>query len=92
MVAAKPDGGWTSDSDGDITVALRAKDRTDGTTANAMGVYAFDVGTDPNNPARARWNWDFSIDSGSDTLDAYDYYVVLDSDPSDCVSVQRSML
>lgn len=78
-----PDTGWTSESGNGITLALRGKQRYPSTsTANVNGVYSYATGLIPPNNNRAVWNWEFSINSGTATLDAYDYYVGVDLDPS----------
>ncbi len=80
--SGNPDTGWATDSGSDITLALRAKNRETASTANTAGVYSEPVGLQAPNNNRARWNWEFSINSGAVTLDTYDYYVGIDSDPS----------
>jgi hypothetical protein len=70
------------DTDSGITLALRAKNRETASTTNVNGVYSEPVGYQAPNNNRARWNWEFSIDSGDVNLDAYDYYIVVDQDPS----------
>jgi hypothetical protein len=54
---------------------------------NVNEVYAYDVGTVPPANNRAKWNWEFSINSGAANLDvAYDYFVAVDTDPSRCIN------
>jgi hypothetical protein len=85
--SGNPDTGWTTDTASGVTLALRGKDRDNGATPQPTtpGVYEFPTGFSINNPARAKWNWEFSIDSGSVNLsDDYDYYIAVDVDPSEC--------
>lgn len=85
--SGNPDTGWTANSANGITLALRGKDRVTGSTANTSGVYGpYALGTVPPNNNRATWNWEFSINSGSVLLNAYDYYVAIDSDRSQCIN------
>lgn len=90
-----PDDGWTTNSGSDITpaisastvegptVALRAKNREDASTANASGVYLEPAGLQAPNNNRARWNFEFSIDSGGQFLsENFDYYLGIDMDHS----------
>src|SRR5580765_2377013 len=57
--SGNPDTGWTTDTSaaGGIVLGLRGKERDTASTANASGVYSYATGVDPNNAARARWNW-----------------------------------
>lgn len=80
--AGNPDTGWTADSDGDVILGLRAKNREDASTANTSGVYSEPTGLQQPNNNRARWNWEFSINSGVNVLNAYDYYIEIDTDRS----------
>lgn len=85
---ANPDTGWTTDTNNGITLALRGKDRATGSTANVNGVYgpyATGLVGSPV-PNRATWNWEFSINSGMVNLSAYDYYVGIDTDRSQCIN------
>ena len=90
--SGNPDVGWTVDADNGITLALRSKDRSDGSTTNTSGTYNEQPGYDPIQFAkvppvlRAKWNWEFSINSGTSTLDTYDYYLGVDTDLSVGVS------
>lgn len=84
--SGNPDTGWTTASDGDLTLALRAKNRETASTANVSGVYTEPVGLQAPANTRARWNWEFSISSGSSNLDAYDYYLEIDTDHSTGIS------
>jgi hypothetical protein len=76
-----PDTGWTSETANGITLALRGKNRDTGATPNSLGVYTFATGLNIAG-TRARWNYEFSIDSGASFLSAYDYYLSVDLDPS----------
>lgn len=79
--SGNPDTGWTTGTGEDgITLALRAKNRETGSTANVSGTYYEPVGLQAPNNNRARWNWEFSVDSGPVTLDQYDYYIGIDLD------------
>lgn len=80
--SGNPAAGWTDDVSGDIQLALRAKNRTTGDASNVNGVYTY--ATAP--ATRGLWNYEFSINSdigdGSTKLTAYDYYLSVDTDPS----------
>jgi hypothetical protein len=83
--SGNPDTGWTADTSNGIQLALRAKNRVDGSTTNATGVYSFPVGPAP----RGAWNYEFSINSdvtnGTTPLSTYDYYISADDDSSQCI-------
>lgn len=79
--AGNPNTGWTVSSDQGVTVALRAKNRENGSTANINGVYSEPAGFLPGN-TRAKWNFEWSVDSGLVNLDNYDVYLAIDNDPS----------
>jgi len=83
-----PDTGWTSDTGSGMTLALRGKNFDTGATPqpNTLGTYEFATGVAANNAARAKWNWEFSINSGSAALNAVDFYVGIDTDPSQGIS------
>ncbi|MBC8096679.1 MAG: VPDSG-CTERM sorting domain-containing protein [Akkermansiaceae bacterium] len=82
-----PNTGWATDTGSGITLGLRGKNRHPATsTANVNGVYSFATGLIPPNNNRAVWNWEFSINSGTALLPAYDYYVGIDLDPSQGIS------
>lgn len=73
--SGNPDTGWTSEQGSNgIEVAMRGKHRVTASTANVNGTYSFPTGLQPAT-TRAIWNWEFSINSGSVKLDAYDYYL-----------------
>lgn len=78
-----PDTGWTIDSNGQIEVGLRAKNRTTGATDNVNGVYSFATAPSP----RGLWNYEFYMNSdvvnGVVPLDSYDWYLGVDQDSSD---------
>ncbi len=80
--SGNPDTGWTESPGGDVMLAMRAKNREDGNTTNASGVYSMPVGYQVGVINRARWNFEFSMNSGLDKLDKYDYYLGIDTDPS----------
>lgn len=81
--SGNPDTGWTADNGANgITVALRAKNRTNGDTTNASGVYSFASAP----PTRGLWNYEFSINSGGVNLSTYDYYLSADGNPSGCIT------
>lgn len=80
--SGNPDTGWTTETGEGITVALRGKNRATAETANVNGTYSFPTGVQPAT-VRAIWNWEFSINSGAQSLaDAADYYIAIDLDPS----------
>jgi hypothetical protein len=84
--SGNPDAGWTTDTASGITLALRAKNRTTGATPNVNGVYSFATGVVPPANNRAIWNYEFSVNSGGSFLNAYDYYLSIDTDASQGVS------
>lgn len=77
-----PNDGWTVSNDAGLQLALRAKNRETASTANASGVYSEPTGLQAPNNNRARWNWEWSISSGTVPLNTFDYYVKIDLDPS----------
>jgi hypothetical protein len=79
--SGNPNTGWAADTSNGIELGLRAKNRDTGSTTNLNGVYTFNVGAAP----RGEWNYEFSINSGTDPLSTYDYYISTDGDPSKCV-------
>lgn len=84
--SGNPNTGWTQNSNGNLSVAMRAKSRVlpaPASTANVNGIYAEDTGY---TGVRAKWNWEFSINSGNVNLNAYDYYLGIDTDISVGVS------
>jgi hypothetical protein len=85
--SGNPDTGWTSEFGNGIELALRGKNRDTGATPqpNTLGVYEFATGPAAN-PARAKWQYEFSINSGTPTLAFYDYYLSIDLDPSQGIS------
>lgn len=80
--SGNPNGGWATDSGSGITLALRAKNRNTGATPNVNGVYSFATGFSSPANNRALWNYEFSINSGSSFLGAYDYYLSIDTNPA----------
>ena len=87
--SGNPNTGWTADTTNDLQLALRAKNRDTGATTNTAGTYTFANAASTINPARASWNYEFSINSdvaGADPLATYDYYLSVDGDPSECIS------
>jgi len=89
--SGNPNTGWTADTSGDIQLALRAKNRTNGSTTNVNGTYSFATAPAP----RGLWNYEFSINSdinGTDPLTTYDYYLAADQDPSECINYSTSVV
>ncbi len=80
--SGNPNTGWTVDESGGVKLALRAKNREDANTFNISGVYPEPVGVVAPNNNRAKWNWEFSIDSGTVPLNTYEYYLNIDMDRS----------
>ncbi len=82
-----PPSGWAIDSNGEIEVGLRAKNRTTGSTVNVNGVYHFDTALAP----RGEWNYDFHLNSdivnGTAPLSNYYWWLSVDRDPSQGISV-----
>lgn len=62
--SGNPDHGWVSSTATDGSVlALRANNRNNGVVPNnGDSSYSFPIGTDPANPARAIWNFAFSVE------------------------------
>lgn len=77
--SGNPDTGWTADTENGITLALRAKNRTNGATpTDGFGTYTF-----ANAPApRGLWNYDFSISTGTAPLTTFTYQLKVDRDPT----------
>lgn len=84
--SGNPDTGWTTATDGNVVLALRAKNRETASTLNVSGIYAEPVGLQAPNFNRARWNWEFSVNSGTNKLDAYEFYLEVDVDRSTGIS------
>jgi len=84
--SGNPAEGWTDSVSGELQLALRAKNRTTGDASNVNGVYTFGSAPAP----RGLWNYEFSINSdisgGETKLTAYDYYLSIDTDPSQGVT------
>ena len=80
--SGNPNTGWTADTSNGITLALRAKSRLNGSTSNVNGTYTYATAPTP----RGEWNYEFSINSGTDPLATYDYYLSTDGDPSQCIN------
>lgn len=81
--SGNPDGNWVVDTGSGISLALRAKGRNDTPYAGTMpndgaGTYTF--GTQVG--AKGPFNYEFSINSGTPMLNAYDFYLVVDQDHS----------
>lgn len=90
--SGNPDTGWTTDTGGGIELGLRAKNRDDGSTPNVDGVYSFPTGFAVNNPARALWNFEFSIDVGAQSLSMFDFYLGIDLDAGAGVNYVSSLI
>ncbi len=86
--SGNPDSGWTTATNGSLTLALRAKNRENASTVNASGVYSEPTGYQAPNNNRARWNFEFSISTGTPPLNTADYYLQIDLDPSTAVAYQ----
>jgi hypothetical protein len=88
-------GGWTVDTQNGIELGLRAHVRYDVTddqpknvfNSNGDGTYSHAAGAPASNPTRARWNFDFSINSGSaQNLNMLDYVLMMDHNPTAATS------
>lgn len=77
-----PDVGWNAETQNDVTVALRAKNRTTGDTTHVDDTYYMPVGFAPGSITRAAWNFEFSIRTGNGPVGQLDYYLLVDLDPS----------
>lgn len=83
-------GGFTVNTAGGVEVGLRARERfdlvtnlpTDVTGSNGNGTYNQNAGEPPGFPAsnRARWNFDWSINTGTANVGAYTYRLGIDFD------------
>ncbi len=77
--SGNPNTGWTAETENGITLALRAKNRTNGSTpTDGLGTYSFANAPGP----RGLWNYEFSINSGTAMLTAFTYVLRVDRDPS----------
>lgn len=87
-------GGWTVDQANGVEVGLRAKIRFDVSddlpkntfNSNGDGTYNHAAGAPAGNPTRARWNFEWSVNSdyqgsSNDVLTDYLYVLELDFDP-----------
>lgn len=90
--SGNPDTGWTTGTGGGIELGLRAKNRDDGSTPNVDGVYSFPTGYAVNNPARALWNFEFSIDVGAQSFSMFDFYLGIDMDAGAGVNYVSSLI
>lgn len=90
--AGNPDTGWTTGTGAGLELALRAKNRDTGATPNVNGVYSFNTGVSTLNPSRALWNYEFSIDVGSQSFSMYDFYLGIDLDPGAGVNYTTSLI
>ncbi len=90
--SGNPDTGWTTGAGGGIELGLRAKNRDDGSTPNVDGVYSFATGYSVNNPARALWNFEFSINVGAQMFSMYDFYLAIDTDAGAGVNYVSSLI
>jgi hypothetical protein len=78
--SGNPNHGWVSSTAPDNSVlALRANNRNNGVVPNnGDSSYSFPIGTDPANPARAIWNFAFSVEEpGGLTSKPNDYILSL---------------
>jgi hypothetical protein len=83
-------GGFTVSSGGGVEVGLRARERydlatdspTNVTGSNGNGTYSQNAGEPAGFPAsnRARWNFDWSINTGTAAVGAYTYRLGIDFD------------
>lgn len=91
--SGNPDTGWTTGAgNGGVKLGLRAKNRDDGSTPNVEGVYSFPTGFSVNNPARALWNFEFSIDVGAQSFSMYDFYLGIDRDSGAGVNYVNTLI
>lgn len=86
-------GGWTIDRVGDVELGLRAHVRysipgdapTNDFFSNGDGTYSHNVGAPAAQPTRARWNFDWSINSdtgdGNTFLSGFDFFLGIDTNP-----------
>lgn len=80
-------GGFTTDTGSDVEIGLRARERhdlatnapTNVTGSNNNGTYNQNAGT-PGSPTRARWNFDWSINTGTAFVNNYTYLLGMDFD------------
>jgi hypothetical protein len=77
--SGNPNTGWTAVTDNDIQLGLRGKTTSGGATPNdGAGTYNFAVGT--------VWNYEFSINSGNNNLNTYQFYLAVDGNSSQGVN------
>jgi len=83
------DNGWTAQTGNGVELALRARERfpvpTNNVPSNGAGTYTFSDTTAYslygfNN--LASWNFDFSINAGTASVNSYSYMLGIDSNPS----------
>ncbi|HOE44036.1 MAG TPA: hypothetical protein PLB25_20750 [Rhodoferax sp.] len=80
-------GGFTTETGAGVEIGLRARERydlatnspTNVTGSNNNGTYNQNAGT-PGSPTRARWNFDWSINTGTANVGAYTYLLGMDFD------------
>lgn len=90
--SGNPDGGWTINQTGNMELALRAKVRYDLASdspqpifnANGDGTFNHAAGSPAANPTRARWNFEWSVNTdvsgtGGTTIDDYNFVLGIDS-------------
>jgi hypothetical protein len=70
-----------------LELAVKAKNRADGTSTGTGNVYTVAAGTDPANAGRSKWNIDFSIAGDTDhngvsVLNNYIFKLLIDVDPT----------
>lgn len=85
-------GGFTVNTSGGVEIGLRGRERYDlilnqpsnVTGSNNNGTYSLNAGEPPGFPAsnRARWNFDWSINTGTANVGAYTYRLGMDFDAS----------
>lgn len=88
--AGNPDIGWSASTSNNIQLALRGKNRDDGTVPWSAGnQYTFAGGPSLLNPARSSVNWEFSINSdvngvtgGLNDLLSFNYRISIDTNPT----------
>lgn len=80
--SGNPNIGWVTAADNGLELSLRGKNRVTGATTNdGAGTYLFPTGTAPSS-TRALWNMEWSINTGTATLDQYTFKLSFDTDPT----------
>jgi hypothetical protein len=89
-------GGFTVETANGVEIGLRARERydlvsngpTQVTGSNGDGTYRQNAGAPPSPATRARWNFDWSVNTGTASVGSYTYRLGLDYDAGSGVNYQ----